>query len=70
MSVIVGLLKETEAQVTEQEIHHLLAPTERYATGAGTVYLRNDLGWVFSNMLRMSARLSTIGLSPIPAAMR
>ncbi len=47
MSVIVGLLKEPEAQVTEEEMRRLLAPTERYGTGAPAIYLRARLGMGF-----------------------
>ncbi|WP_035352141.1 asparagine synthetase B family protein [Edaphobacter aggregans] len=47
MSIIYGLLKEHGVRVTESELRHLAAATERYATGAGSVHIQGRLGMGF-----------------------
>src|SRR5260370_1454360 len=47
MSIIYGLLKEHGVRVTEWELQHLAAATERYATGTDSVYIRGRLGMGF-----------------------
>ena len=44
MSMIYGVLKEHGVTVTESELRHLAAATERYATGAGAVHVQGRLG--------------------------
>ena len=44
MSIIYGLLKEDGVLVTESELRHLAALTERYATGTGSVQVLGRLG--------------------------
>jgi asparagine synthase (glutamine-hydrolysing) len=47
MSIIFGLLRGRDAFVSEVEMHHLACATERYGTGAGTVYVNGRLGMGF-----------------------
>jgi asparagine synthase (glutamine-hydrolysing) len=44
MSIILGLLKESGALVTTQELQSFSAPTERYGTGASSSYSHARLG--------------------------
>src|SRR5258708_39678603 len=47
MSIIYGLLKEHGVRVTESELRHLAAVTDRYATGTGSVHIQGRLGMGF-----------------------
>lgn len=47
MSIIFGLLGEPGTVVAEREMKQLAAVTERYATGAGSMYLAGRLGMAF-----------------------
>src|SRR5260370_18446907 len=47
MSIIYGLLKEHGVRVTESELRHLAAATERYATGTGSAHIQGRLGMGF-----------------------
>lgn len=63
MSIIFGLLKEQGALVSDDEVQSLAVSTQRYATGAGTVYRNGRLGLGFQPYL--SHERSRLDTGPI-----
>ena len=47
MSIIFGLLRDRNDSVSELEMHHLASATNRFATGAGSIYVAGRLGMGF-----------------------
>jgi asparagine synthase (glutamine-hydrolysing) len=46
MSIILGVLEERDASASEARLRKLAIPTERYATGANSIYVSGRLGMV------------------------